>query len=106
MQLCTTKKEEENWIIDDILIAESQITCLWAGRISVLISCKCSGSPSAPLSSCLMRSGWGAVLQVGSSRINMWAGKADVSVFEADQGAVSSTKVQINGRRLQFRETR
>lgn len=51
-----------------------------------------------------MRSGWGAVLQVGSSRINMWAGKADVSVFEADQGAVSSTKVQINGRRLQFRE--
>lgn len=52
----------------------------------------------------MMLSGWGTALQMESSCINTWAGKADVSVFEADQGAVSSTRAQINGKRLQFRE--
>lgn len=77
LQLCTTKKEEENWIIDDILIAESQIKCSWARRISVLISCKCQGSPSAPFSSCLTHSGQGTALQMGSSCINAWTRKAN-----------------------------
>lgn len=74
LQYCTTKRERESWISDTVSV-ESWIKCLWTGRRSVFISCKCRDSLCASLTSCLMPSVWASALQV---RINVRAVKANV----------------------------